>query len=80
MTTTLSWRPLGGVEAKQLGEARLQGHYAVQWLARLARAAVPALPNDSHTNLGSDGRIRRLSDPVASRRLLGSDCGCAILR
>ena len=57
MTTTLSWRPLGGVEAKQLGEARLQGHYAVQWLARLARAAVPALPDDSHTNLGWDGEF-----------------------
>jgi hypothetical protein len=57
MTTTPSWRPLGGVDAAKLREARLQAHYAVQWLARLARAAVPAQPDDSHTNLGWDDRL-----------------------
>ena len=57
MPTTPSWRPLGGVDAKRLGEARLQAHYAVQWLARLARAAVPPQPDDSHTNLGWDDEL-----------------------
>jgi len=54
MTTTPSWRPLSGVDVGELSEARLQAHYAVQWLARLARAAVPAQPDDSHTSLGWD--------------------------
>ncbi len=54
MTTTPSWRPLRGVDAAQLREARLQAHDAVQWLARLARAAVPPQADDSHTNLGWD--------------------------
>ncbi|MGA2485789.1 MAG: hypothetical protein ABSF49_07355 [Roseiarcus sp.] len=57
MPITPSWRPLGGVDAKRLGEARLQAHYAVQWLARLARAAVPPQPDDSHTNLGWDDEL-----------------------
>ena len=57
MTTTPSWRPLTAVEAAQLSEARLQAHYAVQWLARLARAAVPAQPDDSHTSLGWDNEL-----------------------
>jgi hypothetical protein len=48
----LDWRPLWGVERSQLSEARLQAHYAVQWLARTARAFVPPQPDDSHTNLG----------------------------
>jgi hypothetical protein len=51
MTPTPSWRPLVGVDAAELTEARLQAHYAVQWLAKLARAALPAQPDDSHTNL-----------------------------
>jgi hypothetical protein len=46
------WRPLGGVDPRALGEARLQAHYAAQWLARTARAYIPAKPDDSHTNLG----------------------------
>jgi hypothetical protein len=54
MTPTPSWRPLGGVDAAELTEARLQAHYAVQWLARLARAVLPAQPDDGHTNLGWD--------------------------
>jgi Family of unknown function (DUF5996) len=32
----------------------LQAHHALQWLARAARAYVPAKPDDSHTNLGWD--------------------------
>ena len=37
-----------------LHAARLQAHYAAQWLARAARAYVPAQPHDGHTNLGWD--------------------------
>ena len=45
------WRPLRGVDRTQLNEARRQAHYAVQWLARAARAFVSPRPDDSHTNL-----------------------------
>jgi hypothetical protein len=51
------WRPLGAVELRSLKEARLQAHYAVQWLARAARAYIPAKPDDSHTNLGWEPAI-----------------------
>ncbi|MDO8533477.1 MAG: hypothetical protein Q7S17_01885, partial [Xanthobacteraceae bacterium] len=48
------WRPLGGADFAQLAEARIAAHYAAQWLARAARAFIPARPDDSHTNLGWD--------------------------
>jgi hypothetical protein len=51
------WRPLGAVDPRSLSEARLQAHYAIQWLARAARAYIPARPDDSHTNLGWDEAI-----------------------
>ena len=51
------WRPLGTVDLRSLSEARLQAHYAVQWLARAARAYVAAKPDDSHTNLGWDDAL-----------------------
>src|SRR5438128_304564 len=47
-----SWVPLRGMDQRRLSEARLQAHNAVQWLARAARAYVPPLPDDAHTNLG----------------------------
>ena len=72
MTTTPSWRPLSGVDIAQLGEARLQAHYAVQWLARLARAAVPAQPDDSHTSLGwDDGLDGFVTHPLHDGARLG---------
>ena len=46
-----SWRSLRGIEPSRLSEARLQAHYAVQWLARAARAYVPPQPDDGHTSL-----------------------------
>lgn len=51
------WRPLRGVDRGQLRESRLQAHYAMQWLARAARATIPARPDDAHTNLGWDDRL-----------------------
>jgi hypothetical protein len=47
-----SWRDVKGVDRSALHEARLQAHYATQWLARAARAYVTPAPDDSHTNLG----------------------------
>ena len=43
-----------------LREARLQAHCAAQWLARAARAYLPAQDDDSHTNLGWDDGARAL--------------------
>jgi Family of unknown function (DUF5996) len=51
------WMPLRGVDQRRLSEARLQAHYAVQWLGRAARAYVPPQPDDEHTNLGWDNAL-----------------------
>ena len=45
------WKRVGTVMQAELHEARLQAHYAAQWLARAARAFVPARPDDGHTSL-----------------------------
>lgn len=52
--TAASWCPVGSVDFGRLAEARLQAHYAAQWLARAARAYIEAKPDDSHTSLGWD--------------------------
>jgi hypothetical protein len=51
------WMPLRSIDQGRLSEARLQAHYAVQWLGRAARAYVPPQPDDEHTNLGWDGAL-----------------------
>jgi hypothetical protein len=48
------WRNVGRVNYLYLHAARLQAHYAVQWLARAARAYLPAQADDRHTSLGWD--------------------------
>ena len=48
------WRQLRGVDQGDLREARLQAHYAAQWLARFARAYVAPQPDDGHTSLRWD--------------------------
>jgi hypothetical protein len=48
------WRPLHAIDKARLSEARLQAHYAAQWLARVARAYVPPQPGDGHTSLSLD--------------------------
>lgn len=48
------WRAVPRMDFHRLHEARLQAHYAVQWLARLARAAIPERSDDSHANFGWD--------------------------
>jgi len=47
----LDWRPLRSFDKVRLREARLQAHYAVQWLARVARGYIPPQPDDGHTSL-----------------------------
>jgi hypothetical protein len=47
-----AWQPLRGIDPVRLSEARLQAHYALQWLARAARAYIAPQPDDAHTNLG----------------------------
>jgi hypothetical protein len=55
--TALDWAMIAGIDFGRLHDARVQAHYAVQWLARAARAYLPAQPDDSHTNLGWDDVI-----------------------
>ena len=49
-----SWQNVSRANFIFLHAARLQAHYAAQWLARAARAYVPMQPDDRHTNLGWD--------------------------
>jgi hypothetical protein len=55
--SNLEWRRLRGVDRGALREARLQAHFAAQWLARAARAYVPPQPDDEHTSLGWDDAL-----------------------
>ena len=55
------WRTIEGIDRSQLSEARLQAHYAVQWLARMARAHIAPRPEHGHTNLGWDDAIGGLA-------------------
>src|SRR5438046_2169481 len=52
-----AWLPVPGVDPSTLRDARLEAHYAVQSLARTARAFIAPRPDDSHTNLGWDDSL-----------------------
>ncbi|MBX9828708.1 MAG: hypothetical protein K2Y27_27430 [Xanthobacteraceae bacterium] len=52
--TSNSWQDVPRTNFMLLHAARMQAHYAAQWLARAARAYIPAQPQDRHTNLGWD--------------------------
>ena len=64
------WRPLRGIDQRRLSMARLQAHYAAQWLARAARAYVPPQPDDGHTNLGWSNTF----DGFATHLMQGGTC------
>src|SRR5436309_2302650 len=49
-----AWQSLPALDRRWLTAARLQAHYAAQWLARAARGYVAPQPHDGHTNLGWD--------------------------
>lgn len=66
------WRPLENLGSGPLRDARLQAHYATQWLARAARAFIPPKPDDGHTNLGwDDGFDGLTTHAFAGNRQLG---------
>ena len=51
------WQTIRNFDQARLRAARLQAHFAVQWLARAAYAYVPAQPADDHSTLGWDDKI-----------------------
>jgi len=53
----LKWRLIRGIDKGKLREARLQAHYAAQWLARGARAYIAPQPDDGHTSLNFEASI-----------------------
>jgi hypothetical protein len=52
-----TWQPVTRANFMFLRAARLQAHIAAQWLARAARAYLPAQADHRHTNLGWDDRF-----------------------
>jgi len=67
-----TWCPVHAFDFARLAAARVQAHHATQWLARTARAYVPARPDDSHTNLGWDAAFGGLaSHPLPDGARLG---------
>jgi hypothetical protein len=78
-----AWRTLGAFDAARLTAARLQAHRATQWLARAARAYIPARPEDAHTNLGWDDAFGGLlTHPLPDGAMLGlrvADLALAVL-
>jgi hypothetical protein len=79
-----TWRPLARPELAPLAQARLQAHYAAQWLARAARAFVAPSDDDSHTSLGWDDAFDGFTTlPLANGARLGlrlRDLTLALLR
>lgn len=49
-----AWQSVPVTDFRKLRDARLLAHHGTQWLARTARAYIPARPGDAHTNLGWD--------------------------
>ncbi|HEV8014827.1 MAG TPA: hypothetical protein VGP48_04810 [Stellaceae bacterium] len=65
---TQIWDDLGAVDPKVLGGARLQTHHAVQWVARVARANLAPMPDDSQINMGWDGdQAALVSHPLQTK-------------
>ncbi len=67
-----AWRPIRTFDRARFGAARSQAHHATQWLARTARAYVPARVDDSHTNLAWDDAFGGfMSHPLPDGTRLG---------
>ncbi len=67
-----SWQKVSVADYRKLRDARLLAHYGMQWLARAARAYLPALPGDGHTSLGWDDEFRGLiTQPLPGGARLG---------
>jgi hypothetical protein len=66
------WIDVPRLSFYHLHEARLQAHYAAQWLARAARGYIPEQVSDGHTNLGwDDGFGGLLTHPLPQGLQLG---------
>ncbi|THD42272.1 MAG: hypothetical protein E7774_16060 [Bradyrhizobium sp.] len=78
------WRPLPSPDLPALTEARLQAHYAAQWLGRAARAFAPSQADDSHTSLAwndaFDGFVTHPLQPGLRLGLRLHDLTLALLR
>ena len=70
----MTWQTVPRANFMFLHAARLQAHYAAQWLARAARAYVPAQPDDRHTSLGWDDAFGGLDHASAAGRLAARAC------
>jgi hypothetical protein len=67
-----SWQKVAVADYRKLRDARLLAHYGTQWLARAARAHVPAMPGDGHISLGWDDEFRGLiTHPLTDGTRLG---------
>ena len=58
--TGSSWQRVAVADYRKLRDARQLAHHGTQWLARAARAYIPAQAGDNHTNLGWDDEFRGL--------------------
>ena len=68
----MNWQHVTVADYRKLRDARLLAHYGTQWLARAARAYVPARPDDAHTSLGWDDEFRGLvTHPLSDGSRLG---------
>jgi len=68
----VQWQNVPRVNFMFLHAARLQAHYAAQWLARAARGYIPQQPHDFHTNLGWDDQFGGLvTHPLPDGSRLG---------
>src|SRR5205085_9528738 len=62
------WQLLARFDRNAVRAARIEAHYAVQWLARAARAYIEPRPDDSHTNLGWDDALQGfMTHPFSDR-------------
>ena len=61
----MSWRPIGAVLPTDLGEARLELHYAAQLVSAPGTTLLPPKDDYSHTNLEWDSAL----DVLAGRRV-----------
>ena len=69
--TATQWKTLGRIDFPPLRKARMQAHYAPQWLARGGPRFRSRPPDDGHTNLGWDDGFDGFSTHRLRRRPAG---------
>ncbi len=63
---SFKWRTAPRTDFRKLHDARLQAHYAAQWLARATRAYGPAGQTGEHASLSWDDALGALATPTLS--------------